>query len=105
MLAVVTLKRGVARCDRMVLLVSATCFPESRPEKFRRLSLQSIGQFANDFQPDIAYAALNPAQVDPIHLGVMGQLLLRNLLRMPDAPKINREKGAKVHSLAKTIVV
>ena len=43
---------------------------------------------------------LDPAQVGPVYLGVISQLLLRDLLVIPEASKVRRKTLAQVHDLA-----
>jgi hypothetical protein len=45
----------------------------------------------------IGHGPLDPAEVGAVHLGIMGQLLLRDLPLVPEAAEIRREKLAQVH--------
>jgi hypothetical protein len=59
-----------------------------------RVYLKDGRQFLDDFQAHVCHGPLDPAEVGPVHLGVVGQLLLRDFPRMPDATEVHRKKLA-----------
>jgi hypothetical protein len=71
--------------------------PGGPPEELGRIDLQDGGQFPDDLQADVGHGPLHPAQVCPVHLGVVGQLFLGHLPLMPEPAKVRRKKLAKVH--------
>jgi hypothetical protein len=67
----------------------------SRPSKeLGRVNFEDGGQFLDYLQPHVGHGPLDPAEVGPIYLGIMGQLLLRDLPLMPEAAEIRRKKLA-----------
>src|SRR5258705_13426118 len=71
--------------------------PGGPPEELSRVNFQDGGQLLDDLQPYVGHGPLDPAEVGPVHLGVVGQLLLRDLPLMPKAAEIRRKKLAQVH--------
>jgi hypothetical protein len=68
--------------------------PGRLPEELGRVYLQDIGQPPDDLQAHVRHAPLDAAQVGPVHPGVVGEPLLRDLPLVADAPKVGREKLA-----------
>jgi hypothetical protein len=60
-------------------------WPGRPPEELGWIDLQNGCQPLDDLQPHVSYGSLDPAQVCPVHPGVVGQLLLGNLPIVPDA--------------------
>jgi hypothetical protein len=56
--------------------------PGRSSEELGRLDPQDGRQLPDDLQPDVGHRPLDPAHVDPIDLGVVGQLLLGQLSLM-----------------------
>jgi hypothetical protein len=65
--------------------------PRGPPEELGRLDAQDGRQLPDDLQPDVGPRPLDPAHVGAIDLGVVGQLLLRQLPLVPYPPKVGRE--------------
>jgi hypothetical protein len=61
------------------------------------IDLEDGGQLLDDLQPNIGQGPLDPAEVSPVYPRVVGQLLLRQLSPVPDAPEVRRKKLAQIH--------
>ena len=69
-------------------------FFEWPSEELGRIDLQDGRQLLDDLQAYVGDRPLDPAHVDPVDLGVVGQLLLRQFPLVPDPPKVGRKKLA-----------
>jgi hypothetical protein len=68
--------------------------PGRLPEELGRVHPQHFRQLPDDLQAHVRHAPLDPAQVGPVHPGVVGEPLLRDLPLVADAPEVGREKLA-----------
>jgi hypothetical protein len=68
--------------------------PGGPPEELRRVYIQHLGQLPDDLQAHLGHGPLDPAQVGPVHPGVVGERLLGELPLVADAPEVRRKKLA-----------
>jgi hypothetical protein len=68
--------------------------PGGSLEELSWIDFQDGGQLLDDLQPNISHGPLDPAEVSPVYPRVVGQLLLRQLSLVPDAPEVRRENLA-----------
>ena len=69
-------------------------------KKLDWVDLQHVGKLPDDFQANISYGALDPADVGTIDTSLLCQILLGNTPVVPDAAQIGRESMAEVHAPA-----
>jgi hypothetical protein len=55
------------------------------------IDVEDGGQFPDDLQADVGHRSFDPAHVDTIDFGVVGQLFLGEFPGMPEAVAIRRE--------------
>src|SRR5258707_14813816 len=91
-------KRPVKPAELLVSL-PAGAGPGGPPEELSRIHLQDGRQFLDDLQPNVGHCPLDPAEICPVHPGIICQPLLRDPPLMPEAAKVRRKKLAEVHVL------
>lgn len=69
----------------------------SLPQEFDRIDLQDIGKLADDLQADIGRAFLQLADVAPVDIRLMCQILLGNAFGIPETAEVGSEGLAQVH--------
>ena len=79
--------------------------PARPPEELGRIHTQDGGQPSDDLQPDIGHRPLDPAEVGPVHLGVVGQIFLGQLPVVPDPAEVGAKSWRRSMYQAKQPVV